>query len=279
MNPIAIKIGPFAIHWYGILIVAGALAGAFVAAREARRRGWDPEHIWNSLFLTLLLGIIGARLYHVLTPSPSSGLSISHFLEHPEAIFATWQGGLGIYGAIAGGVLGFYIYTRMARLDFLSWLDLAMIGLPLGQAIGRWGNFVNQELYGKPTDLPWAIYIDSQHRYLGFEEFEYFHPTFLYESLWNLMVFGLLLYLAHRFGERLLRGEITNIYLILYPVGRIWLEFLRLDSLTVGQVPVAQIISAIVVALAVFVLIARRKVLHEQPISWESQRPKAEGMA
>lgn len=272
MNPIAIRVGPVAVHWYGILIVAGALAGAFVAAREAKRRGWDPDHIWNGLFLTLVLGIVGARLYHVLTPSPSSGLSIEYFLKHPEAMLATWQGGLGIYGGIAGGVLGFYIYTRSAHLDFLRWVDLAIIGLPLGQAIGRWGNFVNQELYGAPSNLPWAIYIDPAHRYAGFEAYERFHPTFLYECVWDLLVFGALLYLAHRYGERLLKGEILTIYLILYPLGRILMEFVRLDSASVGAVSIAQLVSAACMVVAALVLIYRRLVLRESPGSWDSER-------
>jgi phosphatidylglycerol:prolipoprotein diacylglycerol transferase len=273
MNPVAIRVGPIAVHWYGILIVAGALVGAYVASREARRRGWDPDHIWNALFLTLVLGIIGARLYHVLTPSPSSGLTIEYFLRHPEYIIATWQGGLGIYGGIAGGILGFYLYTRGNRLDFLKWADLAMIGLPLGQAIGRWGNFVNQELYGRPTDLPWGIYIDPAHRYPGFETFSYFHPTFLYESIWNLGVCLVLLYMAHRWGERLLKGEILTVYLILYPMGRIIMEFVRLDSTSVGTIPVAQIVSLGCVVVAGVVMAYRRIVVHEQPTGWLSEQP------
>jgi phosphatidylglycerol---prolipoprotein diacylglyceryl transferase len=272
MNPIAIRIGPIAVHWYGILIVAGALAGAYVASREAKRRGWDPDHIWNSLFLTLVLGIVGARLYHVLTPSPSSGLTLSYFIQHPEYIIATWQGGLGIYGGIAGGILGFYLYMRWNRLDFLKWADLAIMGLPLGQAIGRWGNFVNQELYGRPTTLPWGIYIDPAHRYPGYESYNYFHPVFLYESIWNVGVCVVLVYVAHRWGERLLKGEILTVYLILYPLGRILMEFVRLDSTTVGSVPVAQIVSVVCIVIAAAVLVYRRKVVGEQPSGWASER-------
>lgn len=258
MDPIAVRIGPIAVHWYGILVVAGALAGAFLAAAEAKRRGWNPDHIWNGLFLTLIFGIIGARLYHVLTPSPSSGLDFGYFLRHPEYIIATWQGGLGIYGAIAGGVLGFYIYARLNRLDFWAWADVAIMGVPLGQAIGRWGNFVNQELYGRPTDLPWGIYIDPAHRYPGYEMYSRFHPTFLYESLWNLGVCIVLVYLARRWGERLLKGEILCAYLILYPVGRILMEFVRLDSLTAGGAPIATWVSAgLIVASSAAILLRR----------------------
>ena len=277
MDPIAIRIGPIAIHWYGILIVVGALAGAYLSSREAKRRGWDPEHIWNALFVTLVFGIIGARLYHVLTPSPSSGLSISYFLQHPEHIIATWQGGLGIYGGLAGGVLGFYVYARLNRLDFWRWGDVAIIGLPLGQAIGRWGNFVNQELYGRPADLPWAIYIDPAHRYAGYESYSHFHPTFLYESLWNLGVCVVLIYLARRWGEQLLKGEIVCVYLILYPVGRILMEFVRLDSLTAGGIAVATWVSIGLIVLSVAVILFRRLVMKEQPSPWTSElKPAAE---
>lgn len=271
MDPIALRIGPIAVHWYGILVVLGALAGAFLASTEAKGRGWDPDHIWNALFVTLIVGIIGARLYHVLTPSPSSGLDLGYFLRHPEYIIATWQGGLGIYGAIVGGVLGFYIYARFSHLDFWAWSDVAIMGLPLGQAIGRWGNFVNQELYGKPTDLPWGIYIDPAHRYSGYETYSHFHPTFLYESLWNLGVCIALVYIARRWGERLLRGEILSVYLVLYPVGRILMEFVRLDSLTTGGIPVATWVSIGLIVLSCGVILFRRLVIREQPSPWSSQ--------
>ena len=274
MDPIALRLGPISVHWYGILIVLGALAGAYVASREAKRRGWDPDHIWNALFITLVLGIIGARLYHVLTPSPSSGLSIAYFLSHPEYIVATWQGGLGIYGGIAGGMLGFYLYTRFNHLDFWRWADVAIIGLPVGQAIGRWGNFVNQELYGRPADLPWGIYIDPAHRYPGYEAYSRFHPTFLYESLWSLGVFLVLIYMSRRWGERLLKGELVCVYLVLYPLGRILVEFYRLDSTAVSGIPVAQWLSAVVIVVSAAVIAYRRFIGHEQPSSWDSELKK-----
>ena len=272
MDPIAFRLGPIVVHWYGILIVAGALAGAWLSSWEAKKRGWNSEHIWNALFVTLVLGIIGARLYHVLTPSPSSGLTVSDFLRHPELIFATWKGGLGIYGGIAGGLLGFYLYCRFAHLDFWQWVDVATIGLPLGQAIGRWGNFINQELYGRPTDLPWGIYIAPPYRHAGYENYSHFHPTFLYESIWNLGVCLLLLYASRRWGRRLLRGEILSFYLILYPLGRILMEFVRLDSAEIGGVPIAQWVSALSIAVSAGVIAYRRVVIREQPTPWTAER-------
>ena len=271
MDPIAIRIGPLAVHWYGILVVTGALAGAYVSSSEAKRRGWDPDNIWNALFVTLVFGIIGARLYHVLTPSPSSGLSVSYFLQHPEHIIATWQGGLGIYGGFAGGVLGFFIYARLNHLDFWRWADVAILGLPLGQAIGRWGNFINQELYGKPTALPWGIYIDPAHRYAGYESYSRFHPTFLYESIWNIGVCVFLIFISRRWGEKLLKGEVLCVYLVLYPLGRILMELVRLDSLTAGGVPVATWVSIALLSGSAAVIVFRRFVIKEQPSPWDSE--------
>ena len=135
------------------------------------------------LIVIFILGVVGARLYHVLTPSPSTGITPAWYFAHPLEILAIWNGGLGIYGALVGGALGLWLYTRRHRLDFWAWLDIAAPAIPLGQAIGRWGNFVNQELYGAPTTLPWAIYIPPEKRLPGYAAFAYYHPTFLYESL------------------------------------------------------------------------------------------------
>jgi len=263
MDPVAFSIGPVKVYWYGLLIAIGALAGAYVADREARRRGENPDHVWNGLIVCLVLGLIGARLYHVFSsPPPGMGVGWDFYRQHPEKIFAFWEGGfrgLGIYGAVAGGLLGVALYTRWAKLPFLRWADIAIIGLPLGQAIGRWGNFFNQELYGYPTDLPWGIYIDPAHRLPGLERFERFHPTFLYESLWNVGVFLALLYLARRFGDRLLPGDLLLCYGILYPVGRFLVEFQRPDAWTIGGIATAQIIAAISVVVCSAVLIYRHR--------------------
>ncbi|MFB0545670.1 MAG: prolipoprotein diacylglyceryl transferase [Anaerolineae bacterium] len=260
MDPIAFRLGPFAIRWYGLLIVTSVLACTYIASWEAKRRGENPEHIWNALLICLVTGIIGARLYHVFTVPPSSRLSTWYYLTHPLEILALWQGGLGIYGALAGALAGFYIYTRYSKLDFLHWVDISIIGAPLAQAIGRWGNFINQELYGFPTDLPWGIYIAPQNRLPGYEAFERFHPAFLYESIWNLLVFGTLLYVTRRYGDRLLRGEVLGLYLILYPLGRFFVEMIRLDSPTIAGISIAQVIAAISVLASAGVMIYRRRV-------------------
>ncbi len=258
IDPIAFRIGPLAVHWYGILLTSGILLGAWVVSLEVRRRGMDPDHIWNALIWCVILGVIGARLYHVLTPSPSMGDPLYYF-HHPVEIFYINRGGLGIYGGILGGILGVLIYARRAKLDPWVWLDLGAPGLALGQFVGRWGNFVNQELYGGPTDAPWGIYIAPQNRLPGYTQYERFHPTFLYESLWNLGTFAVLYFLLRRKGEKLLKGEIMGLYAILYSTGRFLLEFVRLDSFTAWGISMAQIVGTVTILLAASILIYRRR--------------------
>ncbi|MFZ1397859.1 MAG: prolipoprotein diacylglyceryl transferase, partial [Candidatus Promineifilaceae bacterium] len=161
---------------------------------DAPWRKWNPEHVWNGIIICLILGLIGARLYHVLTPSPSMAAfgieSPADYFRNPQLLFNLRNGGLGIYGGLAGGALGLLIFTRRNRLPLLPWADMTVVGVALGQAFGRWGNFMNQELYGRPTTVPWAIFIDPLNRLPNFAEFNTFHPAFLYESLWNFLTFG-----------------------------------------------------------------------------------------
>ena len=203
---------------------------------DAPWRIWSPDHVWNGIIWVLIPAVIGARLYHVLTPSPSMAAigieSPLDYLRQPFQLINLRNGGLGIYGGIAGGLLGLWLYCRRARIRFLNWSDLAAPGLALGQAIGRWGNFLNQELYGRPTTLPWAVTIDEVHRLPGYERNPTFHPAFLYESLWSLGAFLLLLTLARRHAPRLKTGDLTALYLVAYGVGRTLLELVRLDSRT-----------------------------------------------
>lgn len=249
IDPIAFQIGPVAIHWYGILIVSGILAATYLSTYTARLFGEDPELVWGALVWVVLLGVIGARLYHVLTVPPSMGVDRWYYFRHPLEILATWKGGLGIYGAVAGGALGLYIVIRRAKRDVWRWMDIIVPGLVLAQAIGRWGNFINQELYGRPTDLPWGIYIEPQYRLDGFEMYERFHPTFFYESMWNLATSAVLVYLIWRYRERLISGVITGIYFIAYSTIRFTLEFIRLDSPSIGTVTIAQIVALCIIAV------------------------------
>ena len=274
MNPIAFQIGPIAVHWYGILIVVGILSATYLAEYLAKLRGKNPEFIWDALVWCVILGIIGARLYHVLTVTPSMGVDRWYYFRNPAKIFAMWEGGLGIYGAVAGGALGLYISVRRAKEDMLIWMDMLVPGLALAQAIGRWGNFVNQELYGRPTDLPWGLYIDLQHRLAGFEAYERFHPTFFYESAWNLATCLVLVYLTWRYRNKLVPGLVTGIYFISYSTIRFLLEFIRLDSAAIGQIAIAQIVALCVIAgFAVFLIwrIRAHRRLQKQNVTSEPE--------
>ena len=256
--PDGFYIGPLKIYFYGIIIMLGVLAAVWISIKETERRKLDPEFVWDMVPWLLILGIIGARLWHVFTPSKSMGVGPEYYFSHPLEILNTRQGGLGIPGAVIGGAIALIIYTKRKKLNFLTWADIIAPGLALAQAIGRWGNFFNQELYGPPSSLPWAITIDPAHRLHGYEDFSTFHPMFLYESLWNLFKFCLLLYLSRTYGERLRPGDIFWVYLIVYPVGRFLLEFIRLDPSFVGGVNANQVTMAVVAIFGAVMLIVNR---------------------
>lgn len=243
----------FPIYWYGILIVAGALTGAFVATREAKRRGIDPDHVWNGLLAVLILGVIGARLYHVISSPTGTNIGLDYYLQNPLEMLNFRQGGLGIYGAVAGGVLALYLYARWAKINFFQMIDLAIPGLAFGQAIGRWGNFFNQELYGYPTTMPWGIKIDAAHRLPMFADLSrypvdstFFHPTFLYESLWDLGMAIVLLVIARRWTKEK-NGDLFLLWGIFYGIGRFLVEFQRPDAWMISGIATAQIIGLILV--------------------------------
>jgi phosphatidylglycerol:prolipoprotein diacylglycerol transferase len=258
--PIPFMNQSFHIYFYGILITLGVVVATLLASMEAKRRGQNPEIIWDMLFWVVIAGIIGARIWHILTPPPSmiaQGITTQYYLTHPLAMIDIRNGGLGIPGAVIGGVLAMWIYTRRKKLSLVTWLDITAPGLALAQAIGRWGNFFNQELYGAPTNLPWKIYIDPLHRLPGFENFAYYHPLFLYECLWDLANMAILLWLARHFLDRLKSGDIFLGYLVIYPLGRFLLDFLRLDASRVAGINANQTLSAIVLVVAAGLLIWR----------------------
>jgi phosphatidylglycerol:prolipoprotein diacylglycerol transferase len=255
------------VYWYGLMVTIGTLAAAFVADREARRRGHNPDHVWNALIVVMIFGLLGARLYHVISSPAGSGSNLQSYLEDPVRIINFWSGGglrgLGIYGAIAGGILGLWIYTKWAKLRFAEWADICVLGLPLGQAIGRWGNYFNQELYGSPTTLPWGMTIDTVNRlpqHVAMAAETRFHPTFLYESLFDLLVFFVLMYIAHNWEDHLVVGDIALTYLILYPLGRILVEWQRPDAWMLAGVATAQWISLVLMLVAGTLVLYRHRV-------------------
>jgi prolipoprotein diacylglyceryl transferase len=216
------------IRLYGIMIALGVLAGIELARRRWMARGGDPDDIYGVAFWAVPAGLIGARLYHVITdiqlykqPGAFLGLDVVSMLK-------IWQGGLGIPGGIACGVIVGVIVGRKRGMSLPVGLDVIAPSLALAQAIGRWGNYFNQELYGRPTDLPWAVQIDAAHRPIEYLDVATFHPTFLYESLWNLALCGALILIDRR---RVLRpGRIFALYLGGYFLGRLWVEALRIDE-------------------------------------------------
>lgn len=261
--PQGFNIGPLTIRFYAILIILGAIAGAWLAARQAKKHGEDSEIVLDLLPWLLIGGIIGARLWHVFTPSASNiaqGVTTENYLKNPIEILKMWKGGLGIPGGVIGGALALIIYTKARKLSFWQWADFIAPGLLIGQAIGRWGNFVNQEVYGRPSNLPWAITIDPQYRIRGFEFVEKYHPLFLYESLLNLLGAGVLLWVDRKFKDKLFKGDIFFGYLIWYSTVRFALEFLRLDPSPVNGINVNQTSMLVVGVLAVIVLVLRHTI-------------------
>jgi phosphatidylglycerol:prolipoprotein diacylglycerol transferase len=271
--PTGFFVGPIYIRFYGIILMLGAVAAAFLAEHEARRRKFNPEFVWDGLIWVLIGGIIGARLWHVFTPPPSmiaAGFTTQYYLTHPLDLINTRLGGLGIPGAVIGGALALYLFCRRKKMSFLTWADIAAPGVALAQAIGRWGNFFNQELYGKPSTLPWAIKIDPINRLPGYESYSTFQPLFLYESIWNLLNMGLLLWLGRKYGDRLKEGDLFLMYLVGYPVGRFFLEFLRLDAPRIGTINTNQAFMAIVAVLSGFLLYWRHHKNNAQDVEVET---------
>lgn len=236
MDPVAFTIGGIAVRWYGILISVGMFLGLYLALREIRRLGEDEDKFITLFLYAIPAAIAGARLYYVLF----SGM-LDWYLSHPLQMLDTRQGGLAIHGGLIGGFLVGWLYTRRHGISFRKWADAAAPSVILGQAIGRWGNFFNQEAYGYETNLPWAMYIDGAYR----------HPTFLYEFIWNIFVF---VWLLRQRRHKKFEGEIVLWYFILYSVGRFFIEALRTDSLMLGPLRVAQVVSLLVVVLGLYLL-------------------------
>src|SRR3989344_1414559 len=235
LNPY-LKIGPVNVHFYGLIIALAIYIGYYLAKK-------NPKIFDDSLLiLPLVLAIIGARIYHVLD-------YYSTYSKNPISVFFIQNGGLGIWGAILGAVIGFYFFAKLRKLNLLTILDLASPSLLLGQAIGRIGNWINQEGFGPPTSLPWGVYINEQNRPFQFQNFSHFHPTFFYEAILNLAFFIALIELSQRFKRP---GQIFGLYLISYSLIRFSVEFLRIDTWVVSQLKIAHLISVVVLFIGVY---------------------------
>jgi phosphatidylglycerol:prolipoprotein diacylglycerol transferase len=269
VDPIAVEIGPLQVHWYGIIIASAVLISAMLGARVARWLGEDPEEGWSMLLWVVLLAVVGARAYHVIHEWEST---YSHDLS---LIPQVWNGGVGIPGAVAGGALAVWLWTRYRGLNTARWLDIFAPALLLGQAIGRLGNFVNQELYGPPVAecgagfppcLPWGIQIDAAHRVAPWEnliaypvETTRFVPLFAYEAILNLIGMAALLFVIRRFGPRLLAGDVILMYIMWYGAVRTALETYRTDNWVILGVPTAMWVGVIGFVLAGAWLIIRHR--------------------
>ena len=227
---------PLQVRWYGVLIIGGAMLAAMIAARRAERRGYDPEDVWNQLLLGLVLSIAAARIYYV-------AFEWERYADKPLLYIINPQnGGLAIHGAIIGALVAGVVYTRYKKLPFVEWTDICLPTMLFAQSIGRWGNFFNQEAYGRPTSLPFGVTIDADRRLPPFDNMQQyppdtlFHATFLYESIWNMAGFGLILWLERRLKGWLRTGDLALFYAIIYGAGRFWIEAFRTDSLCTNGV-------------------------------------------
>jgi prolipoprotein diacylglyceryl transferase len=248
-------LGPVPLRAYAFAILAGIVIAVLLTQRRWRERGGDPDQVLEITFWAVPFGIVGGRLYHVIT-SPAA-----YFGEggDPWKAFAIWEGGLGIWGAIALGAVGAYIGCRRLGVSFPVFADALAPGLLIAQAIGRLGNWFNQELFGSPTTLPWGLQIDDAHLPAGFPSGTLFHPTFLYELLWNLAGAALIIWLDRRW--RLGHGRVFWLYVVVYTTGRLWIELVRIDPANTFLGLRINVWTSIIVglgALVAFVVVGRR---------------------
>lgn len=249
MLPRSFEIGPFTIHLYGVIIAIAIFVGWYIAKKRAAIYK-IPRNLFDDpiLLLPLILGIIGARAYHVAD-------YWSFYSASPLSIINISAGGLGIWGSLVGIFLGFWLVAKVKRIDFISLLDLASPALLLGQAIGRIGNYINQEAFGPPTNLPWGVFIESQNRPIQFKSATHFHPTFFYEAILDFIFFFILLTISKKLK---VKGQLFALYLIFYSTGRFIAEFWRIDTATIGTFKVAHLLSLAAFLLGIW-LFARQK--------------------
>lgn len=249
IDPVAFSIFGLEIRWYGIIIAVSLVIGFVLVYFIAKYRGQREEEVLNFAPFAVIFSIIGARLLHVAVNWP-------FYSENLSYIFAFRKGGLAIQGVMIGGILTLLVFVKIRKLDFWLWADIIIPGLLLGQAIGRWGNYFNQEAFGGPTSLPWGIYIDPANRPYDYASYEYFHPTFFYESMANFILFALLM-VMHRFyknkPDKIPYGMILSMYLGIYAVYRTFIESYRIDSTYFGPIKVVYIIDFLAVIAALFI--------------------------
>ncbi|HSG45272.1 MAG TPA: prolipoprotein diacylglyceryl transferase [Anaerolineales bacterium] len=267
IDPVIFTIGNFSLRWYGVIVMIGVIVGSLIVERELKRRGENGDRIWDALIWVLPIGIIGARLGYVLNATLGGN---RYYIQNPAQILNIPQGGLHIYGGLVLGAITLIVYLKKNQLDRWLFLDIAGPALLIGQAIGRLANFINQELYGPPTDLPWGIKIEAAHRLPEFRNLSLFpvdttrfHPTFAYEMIWNFAVAGFLIWLSHRYEKELKPGTLFSGWLILAGVGRIWIEFFRPDQPKFEALDISYttLAAALMAMTGVFMLLARYRAI------------------
>lgn len=257
-DPIALTIGPLSIGWYGLGYALGLAAAYLLLTWLAKRAGEDPELVGNGIIIVAIAALIGGRIYHVID-------QWALYADNPISIILPPYAGLGAYGGLATGILAVIVITRVKRVSFWRWADIIAPSVFVMQAIARWGNYFNQELYGPPTTLPWGIPIDCEYRISAYlcDAFPFettrFHPLFLYESLSGALGVAALIWLGFRFRHRLRPGDLFMVFVIWYAAVRFLLENLRSGNWTFFDIPVAQLVSLAFIAVAVVVLIVRHR--------------------
>ena len=274
-NPIALQLGPIPVYWYGIGYALGLAAAYFVMVWLARRAGEDPDLLGNGIIIVAIAALIGGRLYHVIDQWVL-------YKDDPIKIFLPPYSGLGVYGGILFGTVAGFLYAAYKKAPFLRWADIVAPGLFTMQAIARWGNFFNQELYGPPTTLPWGIPIDCAHRVAAYACPEgsdptatlgqFFHPLFLYESISGILGVVALVWIGFHLRKRLRPGDLLLLFFVWYGIVRFALETLRVDNWTFFGVPVAQIVSVLIVIPALLILLWRHRPGH--PLDEPASRPR-----
>ena len=263
IDPVIFTIGNFSLRWYGVIVMLGVIVGSLIVERELKRRGENGDRIWDALIWVLPIGILGARLGYVLNASLGGN---RYYIQNPAQILNIPQGGLHIYGGLVLGAIALIVYLQKNQLDRWLFFDIAGPALLIGQAIGRLANFINQELYGPPTDLPWGIKIEAVHRLPEFQnlslfpvETTRFHPTFAYEMLWNFAAAGFLLWIARRYQKDIKPGTLFAGWLMLAGIGRVWIEFFRPDQPKIGDTFVSySMLAATLMAVAGTILLMVR---------------------
>lgn len=255
-NPIFFSVGPLTIHWYGLILVTAIIAAAWLARRYFIRKSILSSRQFEDLaFYIIIFGLIGARFGHVVF------FHLDYYIAHPIDILKVWQGGLAIQGALLFGFITTVIWAYRHKINFWKITDGLALSLPLGQAIGRWGNYFNQELFGQPTEAWWGIPIEPINRVAGYESFSYFHPIFFYESILNFILFIVLYKLV--FKKSLHQGLLTIFYILGYGTIRFFVEFVRIDdTFMLGGIRIAQIISLIFIFVIYYIYKLNKK--HEK---------------